>query len=226
MLKNIDININFFFCWANHSWYRSWEGSKELLLEQTYGKEKEWEEHFNYLLPFFKDKRYQKSGNKPIFMVFKSDFEEKKLMFEYFNKKCIENGFDGICIIETREMHKLNKIKENEKSEYTEFIHLSEPGSALAEYKSNIINIPHRVINKIKKILNNYNVKTIIKYDGNKLFKLMCKNYSYNKNVIRGLFFEWDNTPRHSYRGYIITPVTKNRFFEYMNLILERIKDD
>lgn len=219
LLKNIDININFFFCWANHSWYRSWEGSKELLLEQTYGKEKEWEEHFNYLLPFFKDKRYQKSGNKPMFMVFKSDFEEKKLMFEYFNKKCIENGFDGICIIETREMHKLDKIKENEKSEYTEFIHLREPGSALAEYKSNIINIPHRVINKIKKILNKYNVKTIVKYDGNKLFKLMCKNYTYNKNVIRGLFFEWDNTPRHSYRGYIITPVTKNRFFEYMNLI-------
>ena len=36
-------------------------------------------------------------------------------------------------------------------------------------------------------------------------------------NVIRGLCFEWDNTPRHGYRGYVITPPSKESFFKYMD---------
>ena len=216
LLKNPEINIKFFFCWANHSWKRSWEGSTEILLEQTYGTEDDWKEHFNYLLPFFQDKRYQKQNNKPMLMIFKSDFEEKKAMFEYFNKKCIENGFNGICIIETRESL---KNEENEKHNYTKLIHLREPDSSKAEYTFKLINFPFRAINKIKRILHKINFNVLVKYDGNKLFKLMCKKYSYNKNIIRGLFFEWDNTPRHSYRGYIITPVSKKNFIKYMDLI-------
>ena len=216
LLNNRNINIDFFFCWANHSWRRTWNGSTEMLLEQKYGNKEDWKKHFDYLLPFFKDKRYQKRDNKPLFMVFKSDFKEKKEMFEYFNKRCIENGFDGICIIETSDEY---KIYTNKESNYTKLLHLREPSSALKKYINKKINFFNRVINKLKKILNKYNIKFIIKYDGNKFFKLMCKNYFYNKNIIRGLFFEWDNTPRHSYRGYVITPVSKNNFLEYMNLI-------
>lgn len=33
LLKWKDIDQPFFFCWANHSWYRSWNGTKELLAE-------------------------------------------------------------------------------------------------------------------------------------------------------------------------------------------------
>lgn len=219
LLNNDDINIPFFFCWANHSWRRTWEGSAQMLLEQIYGDEKDWKEHFDYLLPFFKDPRYQKEDNKPIFMVFKPDFEEKKKMFEYFDNRCIENGFDGICIIETRESHNVNKINDNDNVNYTRYIHLREPGSSQLQYIRKIINFSHRVTNKVKRILNKYNTKLLVKFDGNKLYKLMCRSYCYNKNIIRGLFFEWDNTPRHGYRGYIITPVSKKRFFEYMNLI-------
>ena len=43
------IDQKFCFCWANHTWYRSWNGTKEVLLEQTYGKEEEWRRHFEYL---------------------------------------------------------------------------------------------------------------------------------------------------------------------------------
>ena len=36
---------------------------------------------------------------------------------------------------------------------------------------------------------------------------------------MRCLFFEWDNTPRHGYRGYIITSPKKKMFNKYMNLL-------
>lgn len=224
LLNNKDLDIDYFFCWANHSWFRSWEGSKKLLLEQKYGTEKEWEEHFEYLLPFFKDKRYQKKDNKPIFMIFNCDFEEKKSMFDYFNKKCIENGFSGICVIEKLESYNENKIEKFSQtiSNCTEYIHLREPGAISNKYHTSLLNFPNRVLNKIKTILGNRNFKLIKVYNGNKFFKLMSKKYNFNKNIIRGLCFEWDNTPRHSYRGYVITPPNKKNFMKYMN----SIKDD
>lgn len=219
LLKNKDIDIPFFFCWANHSWYRSWEGSKELLLEQSYGEEKKWEEHFNYLLPFFKDERYQKKDNKPIFMIFKSEFQEKKLMFEFFNKRCMENGFDGICVIETRTTHDKKQIDQYDLSNYTEFIHLREPSSSIIDYTSGFTGFPKKVVNKLIKISHKLNFKFVIKYSGNRMFDLMSKDYYKDKHLIRGLFFEWDNTPRHLHRGYVITPPDKKHFLRYMDLL-------
>ena len=93
LLKWKDVNQSFFFCWANHSWIRSWEGNQTLLQEQTYGTKKDWEIHFNYLLQFFKDDRYIKKDNKPLFMLFKPLFEEKgyKLQIEVFEDYTLLN---------------------------------------------------------------------------------------------------------------------------------------
>lgn len=222
LLNNKEIGINFFFCWANHSWVRSWKGTKELLLEQKYGLKKEWEEHFNYLLPFFKDDRYQKKDNKPIFMIFKSDFQEKREMFDFFNEKCIENGFDGICLIETIESHdvkKVNKFIKSQTTNSTQYIHLREPGSVISRYLSQITYIPKRIINKIIKKIKLRGIKKVTTYDGSKLFKMMRLKKFSNKNIIRGLFFEWDNTPRHKERGYVITSPDKEEFVKYMDLV-------
>lgn len=221
LLNNKNIHINYFFCWANHSWYRSWEGSKKLLLEQKYGTKKDWEKHFKYLLPFFKDDRYQKKNNMPLLMVFNSDFEEKKKMFDFFNEKCIENGFDGICVIETFKSYNQNELNKFYKtlSNCTKYVHLREPDSSQQKYITSIKNFHIRVYNKLKTILGNNNFKFIKIYDGNKLFKIMTKKYTFDNKIIRGAFFEWDNTPRHSYRGYIITPPSKSNFMKYMDSI-------
>lgn len=220
LLENKNININYFFCWANHSWYRSWEGSKKILLDQTYGDEKDWEEHFMYLLPFFKDSRYEKKDNKPILMIFNSEFDEKKEIFNFFNKKCIENGFDGIYLVETKFNEKQCKNQKENEQEYTSVIHYREPNFALNLYKKNITHLPKRIFDKIVKTIGNEKLKITTKYDGNKIYKEMChKSYYDKKNIIKGAFFEWDNTPRHSYRGYVITPVNKKMFNKYMSLI-------
>lgn len=80
-----DIDMQFCFCWANGSWARTWsriagnswadkfegrKGGEELLLEQTYGREKEWKAHFEYLLPFFRDERYIKADGRPVFLFY------------------------------------------------------------------------------------------------------------------------------------------------------------
>ncbi len=213
LLEQKEIPMNFFFCWANHSWYRSWDGTKELLIEQTYGDINDWEKHFQYLLPFFKDKRYEKRNNKPLFMIYISDFLEKKEMIKYFDKRCKENGFNGLCLIDVV-MHFEDKT---EKVLDDTFIFYREPNASYYEYKIDKKNLPFRIKNKIGKIFHNkFKFRYVEKMNAN---DLLLKGIQKNVQGLRGLFFEWDNTPRHSYRGYIITAPSKETFMKYMDNI-------
>jgi len=117
LLKWKDINIPFCFNWASESWIRTWskimgnvwgekyenkvkEEGTGILLEQDYGAEQDWIEHFNYLLPFFKDVRYIKKDNKPIFIFYNANqipcFNQ---MVKCWKDLAIQNGFDGLYIL-------------------------------------------------------------------------------------------------------------------------------
>ena len=74
MLQNQEIDIPFCFCWANENWSKNWDGgNREVIMEQHYGGKQDWEMHFQYLLPFFRDKRYITVHGKPIFVIYKPE---------------------------------------------------------------------------------------------------------------------------------------------------------
>lgn len=219
LLHWTNINQTFFFCWANHSWIKSKKGIKEILLEQTYGTAEDWQKHFDYLLPFFKDKRYEKRNNKPVLMIFKPDFQEKEKMMNFFNQKCKENGFNGIYIINSCMSNKDYKelVEKNKNSKYEQSYFLREPC-----YSQNLSN---NILKKIKrKFFAILKKKTDLKikpelYIGDKLLHKAIKKMIIKPNIFHGIFFEWDNTPRHKNLGYIITPISKEKFFNYFHAI-------
>ncbi len=72
---------DFPFClaWANHSWYaKLWSadkgmfnvGKSKLLIEQTYPGIKDYKSHFYTMLPVFRDKRYYRIDNRPVFVIY------------------------------------------------------------------------------------------------------------------------------------------------------------
>ena len=69
MLANPKVDIPFCISWANEPWTKAWVNESKVLIPQFYGGKKEWKEHFDYLLPFFKDNRYIKEDNKPLFII-------------------------------------------------------------------------------------------------------------------------------------------------------------
>ncbi len=90
LLKWKDIDMPFCFSWANETWARSWSNLSDknawstridreldvnnqdsILIEQQYGNEEEWKKHFEYLKPFFYDKRYIRKDGKPLFIIYK-----------------------------------------------------------------------------------------------------------------------------------------------------------
>lgn len=120
LLRWTDIDMPFCFSWANQTWARtwtniqnsnSWVGSSYdestvgdgILLKQSYGGKKEWKEHFEYLLPFFKDSRYIRHQGKPVFLIYKPEYMYcLDNMMEYWKELAVDNGLKGLCIIAVR----------------------------------------------------------------------------------------------------------------------------
>lgn len=96
LLLKSNIDVKFCFAWANHTWWNKTEN--KLLKKQHY--DFSLESYFNYLLPFFKDKRYTKIDNKPVFFIYdlKNALNGKELI-EYFTARAQAEGFDGIYFI-------------------------------------------------------------------------------------------------------------------------------
>ncbi len=227
LLKWKDIKQNFCFYWANHSWKRSWQGKSEILVEQTYGDETSWREHFDYLLPFFQDERYIKIDNKPIFIIFDPVFDEKDSIIEFFNKMAIENGFDGVFFVET--INILSKIQK--VSNKADAIYVREPSYSENQYIYDKKHIAERAINKVFRVINNkIKIKQLVTtYNGNKLRKNAEKAYDMlppNNKYIYGGYTMWDNTYRHNERGYKITKPTAKMFQKHFAYILQKNEEN
>lgn len=115
LLRWKDIPMRFCFDWANAPWVRSWsklagevwtekfdknDEGQAVLVEQDYGGVEEWEKHFEYLLPFFKDERYIKVDGKPVFIFHNPELcnclEEMVKCWRSLAKK---SGFEDLFLI-------------------------------------------------------------------------------------------------------------------------------
>lgn len=100
MLANKDVDLPFCFCWANENWSKNWDGgNREVIMEQDYGGLADWERHFQYLLPFFRDERYITVDGKPLFVIYKPEqIIDIYQMAAYWRKRASEEGLPGLCL--------------------------------------------------------------------------------------------------------------------------------
>jgi hypothetical protein len=104
MLKNKKVDMPFCFCWANETWKGIWHGlhNPNVLIEQTYNGAEGYKVYFDYLLPFFKDDRYIKIDDKPMFHIYRiEDIPDLDVFIETFNNLAIKSGFKGVYFIST-----------------------------------------------------------------------------------------------------------------------------
>ncbi|MEJ6466310.1 glycoside hydrolase family 99-like domain-containing protein [Fusobacterium ulcerans] len=209
LLKWKEIKQNFCFCWANHSWKKTWNGLNEILIKQEYGVEEDWEEHFKYLKNFFKDERYIKIENKPILMIYNpKDINKIDEIIAFFDKKCKEINFSGIYIIES-----LNSLKNQKISSKSEAVAIREPLLSL-EKRS----LFQKIFQKLKSSFKKNYLYFPSKYEYEFFMKNsleLSQKYS-NKKCFPGVFTGWDNTSRHGRRGYVIKGNTPKLFKEYL----------
>ena len=212
LLENKQININYCFCWANHSWTRSWDGKEqEVLLEQTYGAETDWDAHIQYLLPFFKDERYIKQNNQPVLFIYNSSvIPHVNEMVAYWENILRCEGFDGLYIVEYISTKCTKPHIANSKAVYED-----EPLYTL-RFQTNPLQKAYRVIQKKRKRTEYQNFDKIYKM-------LLKKNRTYgNREIIQGAFPAWDNTPRRGNRGaMVVKGATPEKFEKYLRELVE-----
>jgi hypothetical protein len=87
MMSDGEPNKPFFFCWANESWTRNWDGSeRNVIIKQEYGDERDILAHFNYLVRFFKHKNYMRINNRPIFVFYRIEEHDAPAIQHMMNK--------------------------------------------------------------------------------------------------------------------------------------------
>lgn len=115
---------DFPFClaWANEPWTRVWDGgSRNVLMPQEYGQELDWEEHFQYLLPKFRDPRYIKVEGKPMFVIYRTQSVERFTdMARYWRRRSVEAGLPGLHLVSMLTAHE-SDLRPNQCDAFVEF---------------------------------------------------------------------------------------------------------
>jgi lipopolysaccharide biosynthesis protein len=93
ILKLKQPDFPFCYFWANESWSRRWVGEeRDVLISQKYSPEDDLA-HAEWLVESFKDDRYIKINNRPVFIIYKPfDLPDTRKTFAIFEAVCIKNG--------------------------------------------------------------------------------------------------------------------------------------
>ena len=93
LLANPDIVMPFCFCWANENWTKRWDGNEdEILLGQNYSPD-DAREFIQYLIPFFRDKRYIRIEGRPVIFIYRpSSIPDAQQYLDIWKEECAAAG--------------------------------------------------------------------------------------------------------------------------------------
>jgi hypothetical protein len=238
-LSNPDIDISFCVTWANESWTRSWVGKPEIFLQkQLHTNDKEiWENHFNYLLPFFKDARAIKIEEKPVFLIYQPFLiNNSRELIDYWNELAVRNGLKGLYFIAIKNHDYQSPDFLNSYEGVMKF----QPREAYSskDFKEHNftarINVLRRLPHKVQLYLTKLNQKLSQHkiFDSNKLWEIILRKAyqndfkDYKIKVFESAYFEWDNTPRYNKKAKIFIGLSpEKKKINLKKLILEAKKN-
>ena len=223
LLEHKEIPLRYQICWANETWTRTWYGlENEVLMKQEYGEQKEWEAHFSYLLPFFRDERYIKIEGKPVFQIYRTtDIKDLKEMKKYFEKRAREEGFPGIYFVGGKTAGE-QETRTNLLDGYYTF----EPGYTLKHGLSAMQQKKYECSVLVKSIMNRFcKRKRLERMIPIKWIYQSIEKREYAPHEYPGLIAEWDNTPRRSYKGLLYTGASPERFQKTLAVLKYKLKN-
>ncbi len=229
ILRNPSIDINFMFIWDNSTWKRTWSNVKGpvndwaplfetnyeakengILAELIYGDEKDWEKHFEYLLPFFLDKRYVYEDDMPVFGIFTQsvDSDVLKKMAKYWGILAQRAGLKGIKILGRTNSQKINVFG-------TQFTY--QPTWDGWTWQNQYERFRNRFF---ENVIKRGKLKT---YSYDDVWEKILKHaIQYrNQDVYLSGFVNYDDTPRRGVGGRVIIDGTPKKFGEYFGELLK-----
>ena len=239
MLANPKVDLPFCFCWANENWSKNWDGgNREVIMEQDYGDLNDWEKHFQYLLPFFKDSRYITVDEKPLFVIYKPDqIIDLYQMTSYWKQRAVEEGFPGLCFAFQFPTYYSDMYYRNDIFDFRigfEPVHARNLDS-MKPGTSNKVKLMRKFLGE--NILSIYRKKRVANLSSGFSKAQNLAMYFYDEiwvkilnahwtaEFIPGGFVDWDNTPRNKH-GLLHSGFTIEKFQNYMTRLIKRANNE
>lgn len=210
-------NFPFCFGWANESWKaKQWnkDGSGDkMLMEQIYGGEQDYREHFEYVLKAFKDERYIKIDKMPVFLIYRPDLLPDDFV-PVWNKLAIEAGFDGIYFI-----GRLKDPDISEKMCKTKHINIFTCERWASGYEKNsfLKKVLIRALSKFKHVRVAVPYKYCIPF-------FTDEKQDIQENFIPCLIPNWDHSPRSKRGALVLENPEPKYFYQHAKHVLELVK--
>lgn len=223
ILANKNIEIPFFFAWDNTSWKRTWSKlsgndwaplndenkleshlEPEILIEYNLGKRSDWEIHFNYLMPYFKDDRYVKHDGKPLFIIFRYS-QEIMDMAKYWDELARKEGLNGIEFVFS----------------YNPF-HGIPYGVHKFYYEPLYSGWGNLWLRLNRFVFKNKQQKEIQIFDYEKIWKKIIFNARRcrDENAYYGAFVGYDDSPRRGNKGKAVVNASPEVFAKYLKQLI------
>jgi len=213
---------NFPFClgWANHSWYnKSWSQtkwySKELLIEQTYQGMADIDAHFHAVLPAFRDKRYFRVKNKPLFLIYDApSIPDVDAFIARWQELAIENGLEGVFFVaQADDVAEVNKLRQYKFDAINLSLHNVPFGGRQTSFLARLKRYTKTLVFRMRNVIN-YSDAIESFYD-----PIMQEN-----NVFPTLIPNFDHTPRSGKFGKVYSNSSPEKFGEHVKTILQNVR--
>jgi hypothetical protein len=218
ILKNNMPEFPFCLSWANESWTRAWDGSKKhILMGQDYGEKQDWQEHFKFLASVFKDPRYIKVNNNPLFIIYRPSLIPRcDELLKCWNLEAQKYGWEGIHFVETLTIFDNKSTSSRFKAQiefepmYTIGHHLGITHEGGRYIKKQIRSMLKKFDFPIPNILLNRISYDLIWH------KILDRKRKTKRIKYLGAFPDWDNTPRRKEDALIIDGANPKKFEQYL----------
>jgi len=191
----------FCLCWANENWTRAWDGREDhILISQKYDDQDNYN-HILWLINAFKDNRYIKIDNRPVFLIYRIDqIKNITQLIAQWRKTTQDFGFQDIYLCAVK----------NNFTELSDQQILSFGFDAIVDFQPNKNDYPEphklsgKFYKKIRKLVpktifdrfkNSLPVSYILNY-GVMIEKLIKKVWPQNYIKFPCVFPSWDNSSR------------------------------
>ena len=208
-LKNSKEDLPFMLFWANETWSRRWLGEeRDIIMKQTYSDEDDLL-HINWLIDVFKDSRYIKINQRPVFVIYRPlDLPDIKKTLSVFNQECDRKGVERPYFIASNSHIGTYDIRELGFDAILNF----EPQLGVLPYFNDDRKSFRKFRNNLKFGVFNSKYKL---YDYKQAKELMFKR-KFDYHYFPSSLVNWDNTSRRGKNGIVLCNSSPEIFEEYM----------
>ena len=209
-------------------------------MPQEYGDADEWEKHFYYLLPFFKDERYIIQDGKPLLVIYRPELiKQLDEMISCWEKLAQKEGLNGLYIVSQGSTYGTMRKTSNKVDAFI----LYEPGHTQAEFSVSRTNLVkdffmnprlfmevegQKIKSQFGRLIKSENPRirtTFLDYDV--FWKHILKRKIESSNLILGAFIDWDNSPRRKNRGArVFKGATPAKFAKYFTKLCKKAEEE